>query len=311
MEYVLSSLLTQANCIPTSKIVASIVGLTEATVFGELCGEFDYWRARNEVTSDGYFFSTVENIENKLFIKRKQQEKIIKNLVNSGLISVKKKGCPAKRYIKINQENLATLLVQNGLSSTDEMSELVRTKCTTKDTIYKDTIIKNKEKEINKEKEKEQLEENFLEFWNLYPRKIAKAKARESYFKAITKASSDVIIQGVNNYIKQIKLKDTEEQYIAHPTTWLNQERWEDSYDLEVVQKNDSSSPSRLAKPQDDYVHYKYDDTWEKELEKRGFTEYEFIAKINEWKESVYKETGEFNKEPDGDVILKILNREI
>lgn len=166
MEYFLSSLLTQSNCIPTNRIIASIVGLVEATVFGELCGEFDYWRERGEITEDGYFFSTVENIENKLFIKRKQQEKIMKNLVNSGLISIKKKGCPAKRYVKINQENLSNLLVRKGRFSTDEMSELERTKCTTKDTIYKDTILKNKEKEIYKEKEifSEPLEEEIKRF---------------------------------------------------------------------------------------------------------------------------------------------------
>jgi hypothetical protein len=80
-------------------------------------------------------------------------------------------------------------------------------------------------------------------------------------------------------------------------------------------QKNDSSSPSRLAKPQDDYVHYEqvsdydYVDNIFKE---KGITEKEFYDKIEQWKISVYNETGEFViGNPPDDIIRKILNKEI
>lgn len=141
--YRLSSLLSHDNFIPVSKVLASKIGLLEATLFGELCAESDYWHERGEVTEDDYFFSTIENIENKLFIKRKTQERLIRTLVNIGLISISKRGLPAKRYIKINEELLAKQLVQNDPSSRDKMDKLVGLKNTTNKTIKNKTIKNN------------------------------------------------------------------------------------------------------------------------------------------------------------------------
>ena len=93
------------------------LGPLEAMMFGELCSESDYWYQNNGITEDGYFFSTVDNIENKLNIKKDVQQKLIKTLVNAGLLSVSKRGMPAKRYIKINEENLLNLLSVNAPTS--------------------------------------------------------------------------------------------------------------------------------------------------------------------------------------------------
>ena len=67
----------------------------------------------------------------------------------------------------------------------------------------------------------------FSEFWKLYPRKVAKANA-EKAFKKKCKSESDytAIMRGLQNYIKSCKGKDS--QYIAHPATWINGERWND-----------------------------------------------------------------------------------
>lgn len=67
----------------------------------------------------------------------------------------------------------------------------------------------------------------FSEFWKLYPRKVAKANA-EKAFKKKCKSESDytAIMRGLQNYIKACKGKDS--QYIAHPATWINGERWND-----------------------------------------------------------------------------------
>ena len=92
----------------------------------------------------------------------------------------------------------------------------------------------------------EHLEERFEEFWKLYPRKISKAKAKLRFQSALKKTSSDVILQGVKNYLKEIEIKKTDEQYIAHPATWLNQERWNDEY-----QRISDSPPISSAKRTD------------------------------------------------------------
>jgi hypothetical protein len=63
----------------------------------------------------------------------------------------------------------------------------------------------------------------FENFWSVYPRKINRAVALKAFEKATRKTEADLIITAVRGY----KFAD-DEQFIPHPATWLNQERWID-----------------------------------------------------------------------------------
>jgi len=65
----------------------------------------------------------------------------------------------------------------------------------------------------------------FEQFWKKYPAKIGKAKAKTSYATARKKVDADVLLNAVDRYIKN---KPFPGYQWAYPTTWLNQERWED-----------------------------------------------------------------------------------
>lgn len=78
--------------------------------------------------------------------------------------------------------------------------------------------------------------EEFATFWRMYPRKEAKGAARKAFAKAITLASFEDIMAGLERQVPILLGKDP--QYIAHPATWLNQERWED----ELI-PNNSTNP--------------------------------------------------------------------
>ena len=74
-----------------------------------------------------------------------------------------------------------------------------------------------------------QMQADFDAFWSAYPRKVGKGAARKSFVKAMGKG---VTLQTLLDAIEQQKRckqwnKDGAE-YIPHPSTWLNQERWED-----------------------------------------------------------------------------------
>ena len=69
----------------------------------------------------------------------------------------------------------------------------------------------------------------FDAFWSAYPRKIAKGHARKAFEKACKLADPAEIIAAVGKFA--YAMQDTEKQYIPHPTTWLNGERWEDDMD--------------------------------------------------------------------------------
>ena len=90
------------------------------------------------------------------------------------------------------------------------------------------TTTKNNKKEkkyINLLKDK--VEKGFDIFWAKYPNKKGKVNAK----KAFIKKAKDIetlkeIITGLDKVL--VEWKDRDKQYIPHPATWLNGERWED-----------------------------------------------------------------------------------
>jgi len=67
---------------------------------------------------------------------------------------------------------------------------------------------------------------NAKEIYSIYPKKIGGAKAIESIEKALTKVSFEILKEKVTRFAQS--QRDVEKQYIPHPTTWFNQERWMD-----------------------------------------------------------------------------------
>lgn len=84
--------------------------MEEAVVLGELASEYAYWEEQKRLDGEGFFFSTIENIEDNTGLKEKRQKTAIQNLVKEGLVEVKLKGLPAKRHFKISAEKLSTIL---------------------------------------------------------------------------------------------------------------------------------------------------------------------------------------------------------
>lgn len=72
----------------------------------------------------------------------------------------------------------------------------------------------------------------FEEFWAAYPRKVAKAVARKSFARLTEQQQLDAC-KAINKHITYWKTKETELEFVPHPATWLNQERWEDELVIE------------------------------------------------------------------------------
>ena len=66
----------------------------------------------------------------------------------------------------------------------------------------------------------------FNDFWNIYPRKQGKGKAKEAFIKASKLEDVELILQGAERYATDRNLPDP--KFIPLPATWLNQERWDD-----------------------------------------------------------------------------------
>jgi len=68
--------------------------------------------------------------------------------------------------------------------------------------------------------------DGFDAWYKLYPRKVARAAAERAWAKAVKKVEAEKIVAGLEHQLSALKAKDKE--YIPHPATWLNQERWDD-----------------------------------------------------------------------------------
>lgn len=54
------------------------------------------------------------------------------------------------------------------------------------------------------------------------------------YKRAVKKGVTDEEIKpGIEAYKQQIKVQHTEKSFVAHGSTWFNQERWADEYDVQ------------------------------------------------------------------------------
>ena len=87
------------------------------------------------------------------------------------------------------------------------------------------TEIENK----NTNKDKYMTKDMFEMFWDKYPKKTDKKKAKEKFLK-LDSELFNTIMYALDYQIQSTQWK---EGYIPNPTTWINGERWEDKLENE------------------------------------------------------------------------------
>lgn len=69
----------------------------------------------------------------------------------------------------------------------------------------------------------------FDKFWKHYPRKTNKANAKKSFIKKCkSEEMLQIMIEALEKQKTSRQWQEANGQYIPHPSTWLNGERWED-----------------------------------------------------------------------------------
>ncbi|RBP66393.1 hypothetical protein DFO66_103340 [Brevibacterium sanguinis] len=81
--------------------------------------------------------------------------------------------------------------------------------------------------------------EGFAEFWEVYPRKVARKAAMAKFPKCVKEAGGvQKLIDAAEAYAQSVEGRPIEK--IAHPTTWLNQGRWDDELTLNLDDERSS-----------------------------------------------------------------------
>lgn len=82
----------------------------------------------------------------------------------------------------------------------------------------------------------------FDDWWKVYPHRIGKGAAVNSYAKALLDSNPDELTAGVKRYIST----KPPDQPWCNPATWLNQQRWKDE-PAEVQNANTNASYSKYS----------------------------------------------------------------
>ena len=111
------------------------------------------------------------------------------------------------------------------------------------------TAMQRREEKRREETVGHDYENRFDEFWSTYPKRVAKQGAMKKFGTLTKTVDPEVIIAGAKRYAQSMQGKDA--KYIAHPTTWLNQGRWEDEITTPPMMSEEEAR-DRLMNP------YKY-----------------------------------------------------
>ena len=103
-------LLASSNFLTVNMAIAKQVGNDAAILLAELASSQVYFERAGQLTEDGMFFETVEQVEEATNLSKYQQAKAIKKLEEVGVLRSKVRGVPAKRYFCIDGEKAAGLV---------------------------------------------------------------------------------------------------------------------------------------------------------------------------------------------------------
>lgn len=146
------SLLASDNYIVINRDLLKKYGINVTLMLCELASEYNYFD-KSGMLDDGMFFSTIDNIYEKTGLSKYQQTEALKVLDKIGIVKSVVKGIPAKRYFKIDVEELAKQIVNISPSSCKKIGKLDGEKVETKNNNRK--LINNSNNLKDKESKKE------------------------------------------------------------------------------------------------------------------------------------------------------------
>ncbi len=91
----------------------------------------------------------------------------------------------------------------------------------------------------------------FAEFWELYPRKVGKGAARKAWERARKRCngSRDLLTlcqEALPKHLRSEQWTRDGGQFVPHPATWLNQDRWEDATEEDDLARDEEAFRAKL-----------------------------------------------------------------
>lgn len=117
-------LLADTNTISYNRIIAHAIGNIEAQLYQCLIGKWLYYKKRNMLTEDDFFYATSWDIQESTTLTQKQQKTACDKLVKYGLVRAELKGVPAKKHFRILfNANVLHSIIEKGNKNIDELHQ--------------------------------------------------------------------------------------------------------------------------------------------------------------------------------------------
>lgn len=205
-------------------------------------------------------YPSIRKVAERASLSERHAQRVVHSLINEGWISVignANGGAPGTtRNYQINVQKLDETgdigVTGDKMSRVTWASPLRVTSDTqtgdmgvTLPIIYPSIEPPMQQPQKKKSRRLESYNDEFENFWKLYPKKIDKSDAHKAYIKAIkTGASHDHLASRAESFSKYNERAATEQKYIPAAATWINKKRWENDYDSMQV------GSTKLGKPQ-------------------------------------------------------------
>lgn len=199
----LFKLLNANNYISINRPFAHAIGLDAAIFFSEVLDKHEYFQKEGTSASfpeegDEWFYLTMEDVQERTTLGRKEQEGAIAKLLELGFIKKIIKGVPAKRYFQVQKKSILSYFDDSkNLSRMSQKDKLECPKRTNQNVPKGHSIYKNQEEEPKKEEAMQQCSSHAREDKEIQESKdILKSKGfDEGAQKAICKDNSKDQIQ--------------------------------------------------------------------------------------------------------------------
>lgn len=161
---------------------------------------------------DGRCFPSVAKIAEETMMSRDSVIRAIKSLEEDGFLAVKRRSAEG-----VNLPNYYTLNVQGVVAHSGEGSstQLLGVVAHSNHNLSSKPIIEPKSRSSR--------EEEFAEWYSIYPNKVGKAAAERAFASARKRSSFEEILTGLRRYVSK-----RDDRPWCNPATWLNQDRWHD-----------------------------------------------------------------------------------
>lgn len=188
--------------------------------------------------TDGWWEADQERVQQDTRLSEHQLRRALKVLREAGYVETRRQSPydPTLKYRVILAETPATTVTEESSITSPEESPSVNEDFT--DTVTEDFTLTPSSKNIEEQKQEPPLppkggnvamvDSSFDEFWKAYPRKDAKQPARKKWERLLKKHDAGMLIHAAVNYRQWCEREGKANELILLPTTWMNQERWND-----------------------------------------------------------------------------------